>query len=360
MNYTLDFRQARQWISLTDEQWNALEKAAQQTITHPAAAALLEKDLLQLTNGNMALASTEEERVRAYGEPLHLLHPALVLICRLPWLVEQYQAHGIDEQVLRDSLTDLPIWMQVCKKRTGHPGLLEYGWLAHTFTFRLFRLDRLQFIADTNDLPAFVYRHKETGVVAALCPEGAVYYQSGDALNTNGREHTPTWTASLREDEGFVIGYPILPNGLAQPDSVRLSTSEWELVLKPGDRVLGVHIPEGEPMTRERVDHSLAMASDFFKKHLNQTGFRALVCESWLLDDSISQIQPQGNISYFQQRFHRIPLENASDWQTRERAFADPKADILTFACRTSLQKSIAAWYRSGRRCRNAGGFILL
>ncbi len=355
-----DFSLCRKWMDLTPIQWQAIEQAAKKVTESSQAQALLERDVNNLVADDWRLASTDEELAAVYGEPLYQAHPALVLLCRLPWLVEQYQTHGIADSVLRDSLLDMRIWMDVCEKRTGHPGMKEYGWLSNTFRFQLFRLDRLQFVCGTNGIPAFVYRHRETGQVTALCPDGAVYCMNGEAEGTNGCEHSATWTAFLRQNETFVEGFPILPIGLARPDAVRLSLAEWELALKPGDPVLHIHIPEGAPLSAERVAHSFSMAPDFFRDHLGRIEARAFTCGSWLLDNSLAQIQPQGNIAHFQQCFHLVPTKGANDEQTRERAFGDRQADILTAPCHTSLQKGILAWYRSGRRCRGADGFILL
>ena len=164
----------------------------------------------------------------------------------------------------------------------------------------------------------------------------------------------------LREEDGCAEGFPIHRSGYAVRAKVRLNLNEWELALKPEDPVLNMHIAEGSPLNPEAVASSLAAAPGFFKKYLGISGIKALTCFSWLMDDNIGQLQPNGNIASFQRNFYLIPHERSSDWQTRQRVFGDPDIDILQAECCTSLQKAIAAWYAAGRYCRHAAGFILL
>lgn len=347
-------------LSLSDEQKYALEAALRLARTRSEICSMLARDSELLERGDGHLESSEEMRYELYGEELFRMHAVLVLLKRLPWLMEQYRIHGIPDPVLRDTLSDVRIWMDVCKKKTGYDGLLEYGWLTNHFSFRLFRLGRLQFIAQNGTTPAYVYRHKASGAVMALCPDGAKYHHNGDGYCVKGRSEDDVWTAELRTEDNAVVGFPIHRSGYAVNTQVRLLLSEWEEAYQPGDQVLDMHIAEGCPLDPFEVRKSLEAAPEFFRMHLKTNGVKALTCSSWLMDDNLAQIQPNGNIAAFQRFFHLIPHADSSDWQTRQRAFGDPDSDILTFNCKTSLQKAIQAWYAAGRYCRHAAGLILL
>lgn len=58
---------------------------------------------------------------------------------------EQYRRLGIDEKIFRDTMTDLDIWRENCRKQHGVDGLAEYRWLTRHLELKLFRLGRLQF-----------------------------------------------------------------------------------------------------------------------------------------------------------------------------------------------------------------------
>lgn len=347
-------------LRLEEHQNKAIETALQLAAESGDIAALIEQDLKNLINGVGKLESAEELRIHLYGHALYRIHPVLVLLMRLPWLIDQYSAHQIPDNILIDTLSDVKIWMKVCEKKTGVPGLLEYGWLNNHFSFRLFRLGRLQFINQPGGIPAFVYRHRTSGLITALCPDGASYHPNGDGAGVNSRPLDDVWQATLRVENGTVTGFPIHRSGYALRSQVSLSLDDWELVYQPSDPVLDMHIAEGQPLSPEAVRESLDMAPEFFKQYLGVSKIHALTCSSWLLDDNIAQIQPNGNIAAFQRFFQLIPHADSSDWQTRQRAFGDPDTDILKAECRTSLQKGIAAWYASGRACRHAAGIIIL
>ena len=55
-----------------------------------------------------------------------------------------------------------------------------------------------------------------------------------------------------------------------------LETDAWDCVLRPDDTTLGMHIPEGEPMTLERCRDSMDEALDFYPRyspgHLEDAG----------------------------------------------------------------------------------------
>ncbi len=347
-------------LSLSDQQKCAVAAALKLALTRSEIGSMLARDSELLERGADHLESSEEMRRELYGEELYRMHTVLVLLKRLPWLVDQYRMHGIPDQVLFDTLSDVRIWMDVCRKKTGYEGLLEYGWLTNHFSFGLFRLGRLQFIAQSGTTPVHVYRHKASSAVMALCPNGAKYHHNGDGYCVKGHSADDAWTAELRMEDNTVVGSPIHRSGYAVNTQVRLRLPEWKEAYKPGDQVLDMHIAEGCPLAPSEVRKSLEAAPEFFRTYLKTDGVKALTCSSWLMDDNIAQIQPNGNIAAFQRFFHLIPHADSSDWQTRQRAFGDPDADILSFDCKTSLQKAIQAWYAAGRYCRHAAGLILL
>lgn len=363
ISVNFDFLKEIDWkslLGLEEYQNRIVEAAIRLAETSSEVTALIESDLRKLIAGEGEMESAEEARCALYGEKLFRLHPVLVLLMRLPWLISEYRACGISDEVLRDTLSDLKIWMNVCERKTGRVGLLEYGWLSNHFSFRLFRLGRLQFIAQKGGVPAYAYRHKASGVVMVLCPDGAQYHQDGEGAGVNGRAYDNVWQSVLKTENGVVTGCLIHPSGYAAEKRVRLDLGEWELAYQPGDSVLDMHIAEGSPLDPIEVRKSLERAPSFFESHLGIKGIKAFTCSSWLLDNNIAQMQPDGNIAAFQRFFRLVPHADSSDWQNRQRAFGDPDVDILKAECKTSLQKAIQAWYKAGRYCRHAAGIILL
>jgi len=58
---------------------------------------------------------------------------------------QRYRELGIPETVLWESLSDLTIWADDYREKTGKHGTLVWKWLARTLNLEVFRLGRLQF-----------------------------------------------------------------------------------------------------------------------------------------------------------------------------------------------------------------------
>lgn len=58
---------------------------------------------------------------------------------------EEYQALGIEMQVFVHTMSDIRIWADTYRRRTGFDGLGEIRWILHHCRLELFRLGRLQF-----------------------------------------------------------------------------------------------------------------------------------------------------------------------------------------------------------------------
>lgn len=255
------------------------------------------------------------------------------LLRRVPWLADQYAAHGIDEQVLRDTLTDIPIWMETCYRRTGEWGMLEYAWLDNHLSMRLFRVGRLQYILGQSRVPGYAYRGP-AGEIATLLQDG--------------------WSQLA---DGSVRGIPVSREGFADAAPITMGP-DWQCILRPVDPVLDVHIPEGMPLKVEDAKASLARASGFFRRHLQSGPLHAFVCESWMLDWALPQIVPGSNLAHFQQLFYCVPWAESSDRQMLERVYGPGIQRPQDGPQNTSLQRAITLWYDQGKRCRDAYGYI--
>lgn len=86
-----------------------------------------------------------------------------------------------------------------------------------------------------------------------------------------------------------------------------MSLENLELVLKPGDRVLTIHIPEDGPMLYDDVMKSLADAERIFTQYFPT--HKAIVCNTWFLDPALRRdgvIKDQSNMARFADLFDVI------------------------------------------------------
>lgn len=72
----------------------------------------------------------------------------------LPTVWNRYKEKGIEEEIFFDTMSDIKIWIDDYKNRTGKDGLYELNWIMHHMNLNLFKIGRLQF-------QKFFYHFKE-------------------------------------------------------------------------------------------------------------------------------------------------------------------------------------------------------
>lgn len=129
----------------------------------------------------------------------------------------------------------------------------------------------------------------------------------------------------------------------------------------PGDRVLGIHIPEGR-LTPESVDSALRAAVSFFAKHFPDEPYQYAVCTSWVLDPQLTRYLDAGtNILRFQRRFTLRPAASADDAATVvEFLFKRPLSQLPDLPRSTTLQRAVIDHIQAGRPWHFRTGWLRL
>ncbi|WP_379138553.1 acyltransferase domain-containing protein [Paenibacillus sp. sgz500958] len=272
---------------------------------------------------------------------------AVVLGSWVPQLSQYYQTQGFSQTILVDTLSDYRVWMEKHRNRYGEWGLSEVGWLIHHLSGRLYKLGRLQFMPTTYTGRNKVYRQRESDELAILSGTGGSFSQ-------DGRESV------FHETESYVTGHRILEGGTADPETIRLENSDWELVLEEGDPVLDIHIQEGGSLNEADCEHSFGLAETFFAANGNGQSFKAFVCTSWLLSPQLGTVLPEdSNIVKFQRAFHLTP-DGSDDGQLMERVFGGRPENLSEAPRNTSLRRYVLDAIEQGVSFTGGSGFKLL
>ncbi|MFH0520450.1 acyltransferase domain-containing protein [Streptomyces sp. M41] len=123
------------------------------------------------------------------------------------------------------------------------------------------------------------------------------------------------------------------------------------LRLEPGAPCLNLHIPDFHgPLSPAAVDHSLALAREFFPRHFPHEPYQAVTCHSWLLDPQLAEHLPaDSNIVRFQARFRVArPDGEPADTQPVRFVFGDPESPVEKLPRRTALERVIGDHLRAG------------
>ncbi len=234
------------------------------------------------------------------------------------------------------------------------PGALY--WLRNYIRGDLYRLGRLEYMLRPFTSSVRVFRHQQARKVIALAADGTTFDGQGLATQSETKD---TWRATLSEQNGTICGYPIAPQGYAQPRSVALSLDEWQPALNPGDTILDVHIPSGGHMTLASCRESMQQALDFFSRHFPDRPCVGFACGSWILNPQLAQIyRADSNIVLWQRELYLYPIPSG-DRSGLVFVFGEDQVDLKTAPRDTSLRRALLDHMSAGGRLIGGGMFLL-
>lgn len=125
-----------------------------------------------------------------------------------------------------------------------------------------------------------------------------------------------------------------------------------------GDKVICIHIPEGDSITREKRMDAYKKAYKFF----NQTGKAVFTCESWLFYEKHKEFLPENsNILDFMKDFEYVHHRETSKPEDMWRMFGYRRSydDIDSLPQNTGLQKAYAKWWTEHHTMGEAYGVLV-
>lgn len=125
-----------------------------------------------------------------------------------------------------------------------------------------------------------------------------------------------------------------------------------------GEKLIYVHIPQGEKLNYDECIKSFRTAGEFFKKHFPDYSYKYYFCESWLLyEGNRDFMKADSNILKFSSLFsHAYSVK--IDSQAIERIFGKRKLFKKYYPEKTSLQKSAKAYMQKGGKLGVGIGYI--
>ncbi len=319
----------------------------------------------------LAAALCDRERMRRHSMPA--LPPQrkgdigrnfLAIFAMIPVLAlteAKMDAHRFEEEKRRPIYRSLEYSVDLHTARYGWPALDQryFGWLRHhldaeIITFGGFEFEMLTAVYRR----AVVLRHRTTGTLACLMP-GLMMHPDGMVLGSADYEDkSGAYLADLLETDAAVLGYPCDEMGFCRGEQVSYPLADWEVILRPGEPVVNVHIPKGTRLSGTAFPDACAEARAWFADHFPDFAPRAFVCFSWLMDrrlDALCGGAP--GIANFQSNFAPFPMKDRGD-EPLFFVFPHPVEDYAALPEDTRLMRAVKARYRAGKHLHNFGGVI--
>ncbi len=115
-----------------------------------------------------------------------------------------------------------------------------------------------------------------------------------------------------------------------------------------GERLIYVHIPQGEKLEREKCIESFETAERFFAEYFPEYGYRYYFTESWLVADCNADFMAKdSNIIKFASLFEHCYSVKV-DLQAIERVFGRRRLFVKSYPEETSLQKRLKHYMLGG------------
>ncbi len=298
--------------------------------------------------------------VDALGEEGGLFY-LLALLSGVDHMRAIHREHDIPDEIVRDTMSQIVLYLNMTTEKQGFAEVIPHlaAWLMNHLRGVIYKLARLQFQFGDSRYRIRVFRNDATGQVVALSEDGVRFRADGQILR-DGDDPTGAWTAHLSAEGGVVEGSPIVPTGRALRRHVELPADGWRQVLAPGDPVLHIHIPGGEPMHYDRCGRSFEMALEFFPRHFPDYRFNAFMCGSWILDTAIQQFMPEtSNLVRFQREVYLFPI-GLSDTSLPRAIFDEVPEDLSRAPRDTTMQRGYLDAMQAGGLVTGGGGLFLL
>jgi hypothetical protein len=288
-------------------------------------------------------------------------YPLMTFAAAADLTVELNSQAGIPYDITIETIKDTNIWIHNFYTTKGRYGLAESSWLARHYAGNLFKLGRLQYEIIPYPNWSYVLENKRTGERITLSDDVDVS-ASGHITGSSG-EKDCMFRSSFNNEYNAITGNIIdTEKGVIKQDVIRLPKDEWKLILKPGDLVQNVHIPQGEKLDYEMCLKSMEEAKRFFAEHFPDIKFFAQITSTWLLDVNLEHILPlESNIIKFMKLFEKVPVHSEVP-MIFERVFGfgfDIK-DLESAPENTSLQRNLKKYVLNGGQVYTTGGYIIL
>ena len=237
---------------------------------------------------------------------------ALAVLGHVPNYFNELSNRGVDFSVARDTVRLFDINMESDSKIAGKPylSLENFSYYkAYVYTNTLW-IERLRFeISNGANYPIVVFKNKVDSQIK-IAINGTKIDQNGYVLGAKGVvEEDCLINATVVENGDFYEGYFLKEDSTFSTKTEKILKNEWEIIFKPSDQILKVHVPYVGEFTPEIIKKSFEKAYTTFKNCYKEYDFKGFLICTWFMSRGLDGIvKENSNISAFRNCFKKFPM----------------------------------------------------
>lgn len=277
--------------------------------------------------------------------------PLMVMLPTIESTYDNYRKRGFSHEETVSFLNCYKLNLSIVESRIlGRPALTSgyFRWLAHYSKCTIFDHGGLNFEMKKSPKAVFLLKNKTSGAYVMLISRSGIH-RDGMPLGSAGYEdENGSFEARFEETDDAFIGHPT-KNFRIQKEKEVFWKKEWELVCRPEDDVINVHIPRGTDLSPDKVRAAYKDALRIVARSYPEYTPKIFLCSSWLMDPALTDILgKESRISQFSAPFIRTP--NKSEGKEIFSFVFCPKdaKDLSVLPERTKLERGLKEKYLKG------------
>lgn len=247
-------------------------------------------------------------------------------------------------------------------RHDGRSGAMSFSWYQLVVDAKIFGAGRMDLEIDVPFPKTAMVFENDLGERVALA-QNRTFHREGYVLGCRGyTDEEGAFAPTIVESDDSYQGYAYDRYGLVRAENFCvLPKSEWRILLRPGDPMIGLHIPPGGGLTPELVEESLDKTEEFVATYFPKYDYRGFVCSSWLTNGTLLDIlDEKSNVARFCARFDRL-CQKTDGRSALSFVFlrpAEEQTDVDALPENTSLERALKRHYQSGANLHEMLGYI--
>jgi len=285
----------------------------------------------------------------ADGSLLRDMLPLLVMIPSMLEMRKIMEDRRFDDDRILENMKIFQNCLAATKRKTGRLAHDRhyFKWTMLFLKGLIFSMNGFKFEVKKLPESAVYLQNIVSKKIVPVMKIGA-FHSSGAVLGSAGYEDAyGSFLAEFEERQDAFVGHPV-ENGAVLRETQAFFKDEWKVLAAPGDYALGMHIPKGTDISKDAFDRAVEQAQGFMSEHYKEYAPVCLICHSWLLDPTLSDILgKESRIVRFGERFTRIPVKSAGK-EVFSFVFPPQIKSLDELPENTRLEKGLKSLYLGG------------